>query len=188
MRKIATPIGLLAAAMTLRADHRATGHASATILSPLDLREETPMDFGSLMCLRPEAGSVRLEPDSKVTHPEHIKPGGGAARAGTFRVRGLAGTEYDVALPESFQIKAEGGAYMTVTLNGAAFVNLEGKGENKGDNKGDNKGEVWMPGNVKGTLPAGGEDVIALRSSLRVAETQRPGVYRGTYEITVNHR
>jgi hypothetical protein len=145
----------------------ATANASATIIAPITLANNTPLDFGNVVTSG-AIGTVTLSTGGVRT------PGGGAsilpAQAGsvsvaTFTVGGTEGFTYLITLPSAaLTIDDGGGNTMTVdsfTSNPAA----------------------------SSTIPTGGTETISVGATLHVGANQAGGLYTSAtpFTVTVNY-
>jgi len=142
----------------------ATGDASALILSTLEIQAQQPLEFGAIGNVA-SGGSVVIDTDGSanltdVTHPVS----GNTGRQGTFLVSGSVGATYVITLPSAAVVLTNGGA-LGGTMEVTSFVS-------------DPDGT--------GTLDAStGTQTINVGATLTVAAGQNPGLYQGTYQVTV---
>lgn len=172
--------GLLASPSLLLAQATVQGHASAAIATPIALAEVTPMHFGNIV---PAGGGVATLGTFNLLAPgAGLVAAGGNPQAGVFQVTGVPGLHYQVAInPAPFPLTIDGGGHaMDATITGIRFQTdpdglefpLVGA-------------DAVLPWN---TLPAGGTETIHIAASLAVAGNQAPGIYNGTYDVTVRYQ
>ncbi len=140
----------------------ATGAASALILATLEIDAVLPLEFGAIGNVA-AGGSVEIdiEGEAALTNVSH-PVAGNVGRQGTFLVKGSAGATYVITLPATAVITNTGTNGGTMTIDN--FVS--------------------DPANI-GTLATNGQQTINVGALLTVAAGQNPGLYQGTYQVTV---
>ena len=143
-------------------EQSAMGVAVAEIVAPLAVSPIDDLDFGGIALQSNSAGSVTLDPASGSASYDgvsQISCGSGtcAPHLALFAIKGIAGRNYRVVLPDSAQANpVEGnGASLTVNAINSSSVNLPGT-SNRGllDDNGDDRlkvgGRLDVPA---GTVP-----------------------------------
>lgn len=163
---------LLAPAALVAAD-TVQARASATILSPLNLEELVPMNFGRIMAPQGAAGTVTLNTADAVDPSAGLVADGAGAQSGQLRVTGATGRHYRLEVDPHFDLTREGGAeVMRVDVTRIRFGS-------DADNNSYPLAGLWN------AVPAGGTDTLHVAGSLIVAANQAPGEYRGEYRVRV---
>lgn len=134
----------------------------AHIVNPISIAKVTDMNFGDVVP-SVAGGSVVLD-TAGVPTPSGVNLGsGGAARtAATFTVSGQAAYTYAITLPGSATISDGATHSMSV---GSWTSNPSGTG----------------------LLGGGGTQALALGATLTVGANQAPGVYSGSFNVTVTY-
>ena len=160
-------IGLAALLLASGTDVQAAeANATATILNPIGLTILSDLAFGTIV--PGKGGTVIIDPDSGVRTPT-----GGVILMSSvyhpalFSVIGDARSNYHVrSIPNSINITKTGGTEtMKVTFSFSS--NLDGSQHDKLDNNGN------------GSFKVGG--------TLTVAANQAPGLYTGTFPVTIQN-
>lgn len=136
--------------------------ASATILQTITLQQDQDLQFGAIGGVTIE-GAVEIAPENgaatliNVTHPVASNVG----QQAIFSGNGAPSATYSITLPtEAITLDGANGGTMNVT----AFNH--------------NAGETP-------TITAGGALSFNVGATLTVGEAQTPGVYQGTYSVSV---
>ena len=140
----------------------ATGNASATVLAPLAISENTAMDFGNVAGDSGSATTVVLTTAGATSSADGAYAQNGSGAAGVFDVTGATGLAYDINLPTVAVTLTSGANTMTV------------------DTFTDDTGGT-------GTL-VGGADSFNVGATLNIGAAQAAGAYSGTYTVTVNYQ
>lgn len=138
----------------------AAGDAYATIIEPIAISNITSLRFGNIIASDQE-GTVVITPKG-----ERKKEGGaffptavpGDFGAAEFKVTGLIDATYTITLPGSFDLEGDGGG-----------IKLYG-----------------FKDNAKKVLKKG-EETFQLGASLNIPANQKPGEYKGKFDVTVNY-
>ena len=141
-----------------------TGNASATIVAPLTVTENTAMDFGSVSPDEASATTVVLTPAGGASSLDGagVVPASGA-QEGIFDVTG-ADLAYDIIVPAGASTLTSGAFTMTV--------------------------DTFVPSVASSTIAAG-TDQFSVGATLNVGANQDPNggtPYTGTYIITVTYQ
>ena len=146
----------------------ATANAGGRIIQPLKLIATQALEFGDIIkgentVTVPAAGSrTATNNDLLLT----LTSGGRTPQAAEFEIEGEPGLAYVVTYESNVVLNGPDSATMSV----GPFTN-----------------------NAKLTLPDGtgettaGKDTFNVGASLTVSADQKPGVYQGTFEVTVNY-
>ena len=142
---------------SVRAD-TITGNVSAQIILPLTIIEEVPMKFGKIMT--PVAGGTVTLASASNTITTTLSHVAGTQQRGFFTVEGEAGMPITISFPSSTTVTDANSNTMTVDN----FTHAAGPTPAIG----------W-----------GGEISFRVGARLTVDNDQPPGIYTGTYTITV---
>lgn len=159
---------------------QATGTAQAVIVEPLSLIKVQDLDFGRIAA-RPTAGTVTVNPDTgacTVTGPIlHV----GTCRYAEFAGMGTRRLTFRAQIPATVTLTGPGGATMTVnniTMGLAPDVSYIG-GNGHGLGSGNRRYQINSNTGIF-TFRLGG--------TLNVGANQAPGVYNGTFNVTVQYQ
>ena len=136
----------------------------ATIHKPITLSNTTALNFGGVVS-SVEGGTVVLTPAGArtatgVTIPEGLK---GTVAAGLFTVGGHNGAAYSISIPST---------PVTITLSAGKTMTVG----------------TFTSTKTSGTISATtGTDTFSVGATLTVGANQDPGVYTGTYIVTVQY-
>lgn len=142
---------------------------SIAIYQPIQLTKSSNLSFGTVM--RPTSGSGNVVIDAQtgaVTATGGITSvsGGTAASRATFTVNGDAGMNFNVQIPQSFNMTRSGGSEtIPVTLNGSM-----------------GGGQLTGPAGGVGTANFGVGGMVTISSSTL------SGSYTGTFTVTVAYQ
>ncbi len=142
----------------------ATGTASATVLAPLTITENTAMSFGNVSGDSAAATTVVLTTAGATSSADGAYVEAGTGQEGIFDVTGAANAAYSITLP----------------ADGA--VNLAGPGANMPVN-GFNHDRGASP-----ALSAAGADTISVGATLTIGAGQLAGAYSANYTVTVDYQ
>ena len=139
--------------------------ASARIIKPLTISVGTNLEFGDILV---GSNEVTISTANERTANEtslllDLTSGGRTPQASTFNVQGEASLSYLITF-----------AVVNHLSNGSDTMTLSAFTENAG---GSNDG--------KGTMGADGTDSFQVGATLGVKADQEPGVYQGSYTVTV---
>ena len=156
---------ILAFSASAFAQASATSNASATIVAPISIANNTEMNFGNV-AVGATAGTVILATDGSrttgggVTLPTTT----GTVTAAQFTVTGQANFTYSITLPAAATTISSGANNMTV--------------------------DTWTSNpNSTGDLGAGGSQVLLIGATLNVLASQPSGAYTSAtpFTVTVNY-
>lgn len=139
------------------------GSATATVVEPLSISEDTPMNFGSLGA-GPSGGTVVLDQADGVTATGDVNLLGGAVASGDFTISGEPNATYSISYgPGSLDTSPTSTAMVVDTINS----------------------------NASGTLDGAGSESITVGATLNVNGGQPAGNYStangSPYTITINY-
>ena len=141
--------------------------AGARIIEPLTISVGNNLEFGDILVGSNEV-TISTASERSATNTTlllDLTSGGRTPQASTFNVQGEASLSYLI----TFDVVED----LTIT-NGTDTMTLSNFTENAG---GTNDG--------KGTIGTGGTDSFQVGATLTVADGQEPGVYQGSYTVTV---
>jgi hypothetical protein len=143
----------------------ATGTSSATIVAPLSIAANLPLAFGKLDASG-AAGTVVISAAGlrSKTGGVVLVTAGSVQGAASFDVTGTPSATYSISLPATAVTLTSGANSMTV----GTFVSNPAAGGG-------------------GTLSAGGTETIGVGGTLNVGSAQAPGLYSGTFNVTVDY-
>lgn len=145
--------------------------ANATIITPITLTADVPLEFGNLAVQVATGGTVELTAAAApvVTPTLGVTLLTGITRtAAEYTVGGVASYVYTITVP------ADGIVSIT---DGTNFMDVDGF----------TFASVATPSVTGGTLTALGADVFYVGATLSVNPAQVPGVYTGTFDVIVNY-
>jgi len=137
-----------------------TANASAVILTPISIANNTGLDFGDVYPDSATAGTVTVDATGARTAGGAAALGATPGAAAQFTVSGQASALYTITLPAAAVTLTSGANSMTIdtfTTDGT------------------------------GTLDGTGNEVINVGATLNVSANQAPGTYSGTFDVTVNY-
>lgn len=137
-----------------------TANASANVISPLIITENTALNFGDV-AVGLTGGDVILAPGGgrSVTGDAEAVVGG-ANSAGTFTITGQALKAYTLTLPPTVDISGGVGTMDVTTFSDTS----------------------------SGAIPAAGTETFNVGATLTIGGAQAPGLYSSTYTVTVNYQ
>jgi hypothetical protein len=144
----------------------ATSNASANIITPITITKTVDLVFGNI-AVNPlgSGGTVILAPSSSATRTPSAGitlPGvTGSPTAAYFTVTGQTNSTYAITLPSSTSIINSSN---TMTIN--AFLN-----------------DIGLAGN----LGSAGSQNFYVGGTLNLGAAQAPGLYTGSFDVTVNY-
>lgn len=136
-----------------------TSTAEATVIAPMTVTENTPLNFGDVSVEALTAGTVIMSTAGIRTTGGAggaTAVPGGAEAVGDYTLGGVSGKTYSISIPG---------------------INLLSAG---------NPLPATFTHNASGTLPAATE-AIAVGGTIFLVAGQTPGVYQGDYTITVDY-
>lgn len=148
----------------------ASTNVQAKLIVPLSITETSSLHFGTINILGGEAGTVVLPADST----DRIFSGvvGSAvaplASNAAYTVAGTKNVSYGVSLPTSITVMESGGDAMTITNLKARFNAATDDG-------------------TTSTLNVNGTDSFKLGGTLMVTANQIPGIYTGSFNVSVDY-
>jgi uncharacterized protein with beta-barrel porin domain len=140
----------------------ATANAAATIVTPISIAKTGDLNFGAIVPSA-SAGTVIVGSDNSIdkTGGVTLIPQLGTHSAASFTVSGAATATYYVTVPTNVTLTKDGG---TETMTVSPFTH-----------------------NATGTLDATGAEDFNVGATLAVAANQAPGVYNGSFSVTVTY-
>lgn len=136
----------------------ATALASATIIAPIEISVDTPMEFGYVVGTA-AGGTVVLDPDGTITPTGVSLAAGIATSPAIFDVTGEAGFSYSITLPTVDPITLDDGSGNTMTVGTFTSTPVG-------------------TGTIDGTQ-------IRVGATLTVGASQTPGTYTNNADLTV---
>jgi hypothetical protein len=139
----------------------ATGNVA--LLSPLTVLKRTDLDFGTLVVTG--AGTAVVDPVSGTrTATGGVVPAGTAAHPATFTATGNRNSVVNIRLPKGAITVTRVGGTQTMTVSN------------------------WtLDGNTNRKVPTTQTIDFAIGATLNVGANQTPGVYSGTFSVTVQY-
>jgi hypothetical protein len=145
--------------------------ANAVIITPITLTVDVPLEFGNLAVQAGVAGTVELTAAAATvaTPTAGVTLLTGTTRtAAQYTIGGVASYVYTITVPADGIVSiTDGTNFMDVSTFTFA--------------------SVAAPSVTGGTLTAGGADVFYVGATLEVDAAQAPGIYSGTFDVTVNY-
>ena len=182
-------VGRLAAAVLLAvavphpamAQDSSVAVTNAEILSPIAMGNEADMDFGDITPSVSTGGTVVMSPSASAT----CTPSAGLLRVGTCRAAEFRGDAYWLFLlritrPAGDQITLVGPGGATMLLDTFTFGQGSGLTTFANGNGPPDQQRYRV-------ISFNGEFTFYIGGTLHVAANQQPGVYNGTFEITMNY-
>ncbi len=165
-RILASAALVLAFAASSNAQNTATvtATASATIVAPITIVNTTPMNFGSIIA-SVAGGTVKLDSVGNARTASGVTLttlGTATPASGVFTVTGTTGYTFNVTLP---------GSASTLTNPSSNTMSLG----------------TFRTNATNANLLASGSYVFGVGATLVVGANQAPGVYSGTYNVTVTY-
>ena len=137
-----------------------TATASANVISPLIITENTALNFGDV-AVGLTGGDVILAPGGgRSVNGDAEAVLGGANSAGAFTITGQALKAYTLTFPPTVDISGGVG-----TMDVTAFSDTS-----------------------SGAIPAAGTETFNVGATLTIGGAQAPGLYSSTYTVTVNYQ
>lgn len=167
--KFALAIGILATGGGALAAQSATSSATATVITPVNIVNNTALIFGSVSQTNGTAGTVVVSPAGarSVTGGALIPAGGTAGAAATFTVTGESTYAYTITLPST-----------DVTLSGPTDSSMIANAFTVG------QGAVGTVTGTTGNL-VGGTGNLNVGATLNMVASQVSGTYTGSFPVTV---
>ena len=156
-----------------------SGTSSAVVVAPLSLIKVQDLSFGKIVP-RPTAGTVTVNPDTGACVVTGAILQVGTCRFAQFTGMGRRNLTIRFALPTTITLTTPGGATMTadtVTLGSSpdlTFIGGNGNGLGNGNRR-------WA------INPASGIFSFRIGAKLNVGANQAPGLYTGTFAVTVQY-
>ena len=135
----------------------ATGSSQAQIQIGIGLSQQQALDFGTI--LPDTAGDTAVLIDPSITSTSGGSSFAGDHQHAVFLITGEPSTAYTVQISESASLTGAGTAMVVNTFTGS----------------------------FSGSLDESGNRLASYGASLVINASQTPGVYTGTYDITVNY-
>jgi len=137
-----------------------TANASAVILTPISITNNTALAFGDVYPDTAAGGTVLLDPTGARTAGGAAALGATPGAAAQFTVSGQASALYTITLPAAAVTLTSGANNMTID----SFLS-----------------------DGTGTLDGTGNEIINVGATLNVNANQPAGTYSGTFDVTVNY-
>ena len=138
-----------------------TASASANVITPMTIAEDTPLHFGDVS-VGAGGGDVILAPGGgRLVTGDAEAVTGGANTAGQFTITGVAGKMYTLTYPAA-AVDISGG---TGIMDVDTFTD-----------------------DSAGTIPGGGTETFNVGATLTIGGSQPAGLYSNTYTLTVNYQ
>ena len=149
----------------------ASASGNATIVAPITLTNNVPLEFGKVAVQALTAGSVTLTPAAATTPTPALGVTlltGTTRTAAKFTVGGVASYIYTITVPASALTISDGASH-NMTISDFSFASVN------------------APSLTGGTLTSGGADEFYVGGKLNVAAGQTPNSYTGSFNVTVNY-
>ncbi len=165
--------------MSIGFPNKSTGQTTAALVStnvnakliiPLSIEETSSLHFGTINILDGIAGTVVLPPDSTTRIFQGVVESAVAPLASNaaYNVTGTKNVSYAVSLPTSITVFENGGDMMNITDLKARF-----------------NGEVTDK--TTSFLSNNGTDSFKIGGTLNITANQIPGIYTGTFNVSVDY-
>ncbi len=135
--------------------------AVATVIAPITIATTANLVFGTVQP-KAIAGSVTLSASGTRTGSNVVLSSMALGNAASFNITGYANANFTIALPSSVTLTGPGTA---MTLSN--FTSSLG---------------------TSSTLSAAGTQTLGVGGTLAIAANQTPGVYSGSFSVTVNYQ
>lgn len=135
--------------------------ATAIVITPITVATTANLVFGAVQP-KSVAGSVTLSPSGTRTGSNVVLSSMALGNAAGFNITGYANANFTIALPSSITLSGPGTA---MTLS--SFTSSLG---------------------TSGTLSTAGTATLRVGGTLAIAANQTPGVYSGSFNVTVNYQ
>jgi hypothetical protein len=149
-------------AESVKAEDQATAsaNAAATIVTPISITKTVDLNFGAIVPSA-TAGTVTVGTDNSISGTGGVTliPQLGTHSAASFTVNGVIGALFYVTLPGDVTISSA-----TESMTVSDFTS-----------------------NATGALDASGAEDFNVGATLAVAANQLPGLYEGTFDVTVTY-
>jgi len=137
-----------------------TANASANVISPLVITENTALNFGDVAVGITGGDVVLATGGGRSVTGDAEAVLGGANTAGAFTITGQALKAYTLTLPATVDISGGVGTMDVTTFSDTS----------------------------SGTLPAAGTESFNVGATLTIGGSQTPGLYSSTYTVTVDYQ
>lgn len=177
MRYAALALALLPSSVHARTA-TATGHATATVVAPLQAVAVRDLDFGTVAVAVAQGGSVVVSPGGGSA----AQYGGSARQAclsgpdcavphpALFRVQGEEGRDYRIAIPATVQARPESGAGAALVVDQLTVRSASQPGAG-----------------AQGRLDPQGADSFEIGGTIRIPAGAEPARYRAQVEVLVTY-
>ena len=158
---------------------RATGTSSAVVVEPLSLIKVQDLSFGKIVP-RPTAGTITVNPDTGACAVTGTIMEVGTCRFAQFTGMGRRNMTVRFTLPTTITLTRVGGGSMiadTVTIGTSPDLTFLG-GNGNGNGNGNRRWAI---------NPASGIFSFRIGARLNVGASQAPGLYTGTFDVTVQY-
>lgn len=139
----------------------ASNTASAIVITPITIATTANLVFGTVQP-KTTAGSVTVSASGTRTGSNVVLSSMALGNAARFNITGYANANFTIALPSSITLTGPGTA---MTLN--SFTSSLG---------------------TSATISATGTATLGIGGTLAIAANQAPGVYSGSFSVTVNYQ
>lgn len=178
---LAAVLACMVAAAPASAKEVATGRgaSSAVVVEPLSLIKTADLSFGKIVP-RPTAGTVTVNPDTGACTVTGTIMQVGTCRFAQFTGMGRRSMTLRIHVPSTVTLSTAGGATMTadsLTLGLSPDLTYIG-GNGNGIGLGNRRYSI---------NPASGIFSLRIGARLNVGANQTPGLYTGTFDVTVQY-
>jgi spore coat protein U-like protein len=156
-----------------------SGTSSAVVVEPLSLIKVQDLSFGKIVP-RPTAGTVTVNADTGACAITGVIMQVGTCRTAQFTGMGRRNMTVRFALPNTVTLTSPGGATMiadTLTIGSAPDVTYLG-GNGNGNGNGNRRYRINPPSGIF---------TFRVGARLNVGANQAPGIYTGTFNVTVQY-
>jgi spore coat protein U-like protein len=156
-----------------------TGSSSAVVVEPLSLIKVQDLSFGKIVP-RPTAGTVTVNEDTGACTVTGAIMQVGSCRTAQFTGMGRRNMTVRFTLPSTVTLTSPGGATMiadTLTVGSAPDVTYIG-GNGNGNGAGNRRYRINPPSGIF---------TFRVGARLNVGANQAPGIYTGTFNVTVQY-
>jgi hypothetical protein len=156
-----------------------SGSSNAVVVEPLSLIKVADLSFGKIVP-RPTAGTVRVNEDTGACVVTGAIMQVGTCRVAQFTGMGRRNMTVRFALPSTVTLTGPGGATMiadTLTIGTAPDITYIG-GNGNGNGNGNRRYRINPPSGIFS---------FRVGARLNVGANQAPGIYTGTFNVTVQY-
>ena len=170
---------VVAAPVTAKEVATGSGTSSAVVVEPLSLIKTADLSFGKIVP-RPTAGTVTVNADTGACVVTGVIMQVGTCRTAQFTGMGRRNMTVRFTLPSTVTLTSPGGATMiadTLTVGSAPDVTYLG-GNGNGNGNGNRRYRINPPSGIF---------TFRVGARLNVGANQAPGIYVGTFAVTVQY-